>query len=359
MLGLYIHIPFCQSICSYCDFPKFIASNEKKRLYVDKLINDLDKIPLDVDTIYIGGGTPNSLDDFELKRLFEATSRFNPKEFTVEINPELLTTSQARLFAKYHINRISMGVQTFNDSLLKKIGRKHHYEDIKKAVELLKQEGIVNINVDLIYGIPDETLDDVKRDLEEFLAFDVPHISFYSLILEEKTILYHQYQKGEIKLIDEDLEATMYETICDFLNNKGFHHYEISNFAKPGFESLHNQVYWHNEKYYGVGLGASGYIENKRYTNSKTLKGYLNNQLEEIIEISKEDALNEEFLLGLRLVDGVSISKIEEKYQISLLKRFPFINQLIDKKLLEIAKDRLKLTKLGLLLGNEVFAYFV
>ena len=359
MLGLYIHIPFCQSICSYCDFPKFMATGEKKRLYVDKLITDLDKIPSVVDTIYIGGGTPNSLDDWELERLFQALIRFNPLEFTVEINPELLTPSQAKLFAKYHINRISMGVQSFNESLLKKIGRKHHYEDIKKAVELLKHEGISNINVDLIYAIPSEGLDDVKRDLEEFLRLDIPHISFYSLILEEKTILYHQYQKGEIKLIDEDLEAAMYETICDFLKNHGFHHYEISNFARPGFESLHNQIYWHNEKYYGVGLGASGYIDNKRYTNSKTLKGYLNNQLEEITEISKEDALNEEFLLGLRLVDGVSISEIEEKYQISLQERFPFLNQLVDKKLLEISQDRLKLTKLGLLLGNEVFAYFV
>lgn len=358
MLGLYIHIPFCNNICSYCDFPKSIATLKKKTLYVDKLIKDIETIDDKIDTIYLGGGTPNSLNNNDLERIFMALKKFNPIEFTIELNPELLTKNQVQLFKQYGINRVSLGCQSFNEKIINTILRKHTKEDIIKAVEMLKEENITNINIDMMYAIPGQTINDILEDIDFYLKLDVPHISYYSLILEEKTILYHQYKNKKIELIDEDLESEMYMLIMTKLKESGYTHYEISNFAKKGFESIHNQIYWHNEKYYGLGLGASGYIGNTRYTNSMKFNEYLLSKYETEL-ISLDEALKEEMMLGLRLIDGISIKDVEEKYQISLFKRFKEINQLITKGLLEISSGRLKLTEKGIFLGNEVFEIFV
>lgn len=355
--GLYIHIPFCNQICSYCDFPKFMASQEKKKKYIDKLIAEIKEIK-DAHTIYIGGGTPNSLSLEDFERLLDATSHIKPLEFTIELNPELITIDQIKLLKKYGVNRVSIGVQTINNSLLKTIRRCHTKEIVFNKIELIRANGITNINADFIFAIPGQTLEDLKKDLDFLLSLKLPHISYYSLIPEEKTILDYQLKKGEIKLIDEESEAIMYEFVIDTLKKNGYHHYEISNFSYPGYECVHNQIYWHNEEYFGLGLGAAGYINHVRYTNSFTMKGYFENQRTSEY-INKHEALCEEMMLGLRLIDGIDINAVENKYQISLFKTFSALRRFIDDNLLKIDSGRLKLTSKGLLLGNEVFEIFV
>ncbi|MBE6137505.1 MAG: radical SAM family heme chaperone HemW [Erysipelotrichaceae bacterium] len=363
MKGLYIHIPFCKTICSYCDFPKIVAKENIHNIYVNRLIEEFDAYQgelKNIDTVYLGGGTPNSIDLKLLEKILIKCSTFtqNAKESTIELNPELVTEKLVILLKKYNINRVSLGVQTINENAKRLLNRHHTKEDVINAISLFNKYEISNINVDLMFGIPNTSIDDVKCDLQFILNLNVKHISYYSLILEEKTVLEHRLNKKEISLLDDDIISNMYNYISNRLITEGFHHYEISNFARYGYESIHNMLYWNCDSYIGLGAGACGYLNNVRYENNKTVNKYLKDFKLDEIEISEAERKKEYFLLGLRLVDGVSINKYKE-----LFNSDPFVDfnleKLINKKLIEVNGDNIKISNDKLFIGNLVFEEFV
>ncbi len=364
MKGLYVHIPFCKNICFYCDFFKRIPKNEMQiKTYINTIIEELNSyqkyLNKDIVSIYIGGGTPNILSDENLELLLSSIAKFDllVKEYTIEVNPELLTISQVKLFKKYNINRVSIGAQNFNDSHLEYLGRKHKRIDIINSVKLLKEYGINNINIDLIFAYPIDTISNVKYNLGEFFKLDIPHISYYNLILEEKTKFYHEYKKKKLELLDEDIEASMYELIINTLKEKGYKHYEISNFT-TSFESVHNKIYWDNLEYVAVGAGASGYLDKQRYINNHIMDKYNACYKEESTLLTDSDIKNEFMLLGLRKIDGVSISRYKNLYNSDLLSDFD-LTKLINDELLVVDGDYVKLTSRGILLANLVFQEFI
>lgn len=363
MRGLYLHIPFCKHICAYCDFPKRIAKNkEQVKTYVSNLLIELEtykKYFSSVKTIYIGGGTPNSLelDDLALILKYLHTNFNDIVEFSIECNPELLTKEQIALFLKYGVNRVSLGVESFfNDDLIR-LNRHHTNEKTLDAIRLLKEQGLTNINLDLIFGHPFDSIAKVKETLSIIKKLDINHISYYSLILEDKTIFNHLINKNELKLLDDDITANMYELIIKEMKEAGYHHYETSNFAKPGFESRHNLIYWQEEEYIGVGLGASGFLENIRYTNSSILKDYYYGKKEKTL-LTLTDIKNEYMMLGFRKIDGISLNDYYNRFKANLIDDFN-LDKLLNRDLIKIENDTLKLTKKGIMLANEVFMEFV
>ena len=311
--SLYIHIPFCDSICPYCDFTKFISKDIFKFGYVNQLIRDLNELiagNYKFKTIYIGGGTPSCLSIKDLTKLLKKVKlliNFNTNyEFTIEANPESLDENKLRLFKSAGINRISIGIQSFNEKLLETINRNYHinYFNLIKTVK----KYINNINIDLIYGLPGQNKDELLKDLNNFIKLDINHISTYSLSINPMSIF---YVKG-YKEIDEDLSREFYDTILDFLRKHGFERYEVSNFAKPGYESKHNLTYWNDEEYIGLGVGASGYIYPYRYKNSSNLTSYLQGKrnLEKEI-ITKNDNKIYFLLCNLRKKQGFLLKTYE------------------------------------------------
>ena len=356
--GLYVHIPFCKHICSYCDFCKMVPSNkELVSKYIDRMINEFDlyeKYYKDVETIYIGGGTPNSLDDETLERVLQKISslNINPKEYSIEINPELLTLSQVNLFKKYGINRVSIGAESMDDNILKLLGRHHTSEDVINAYNLLKNNGIENINIDIIYAHPWDNLDLLNDTIDKVLSLYPPHLSFYTLILEDKTI----FKFKKVKMLDEDTVSNLMDLVNDRL--KDYHHYEISNYSRNGFESLHNMIYWKSMEYIGIGMGASGYLDSIRYDNNRLLKDYMNSYRGEENTLDISDKKSEYMILGLRLLDGVSRSKYKELFATNIEDDFSLDN-LLKYELIEIKGDIIKMTYKGYKLGNIVFEEFI
>lgn len=338
-MSIYIHIPFCKSICSYCDFAKILYREELVNVYLDALereINDLYEHEI-IDTIYIGGGTPSILSDAELERLAKIIKKFNlgkNVEFTFECNIEDINQNLLIELKKMGVNRLSVGIQSFDKHKLEFMNREANFNDVLNKMELIRTFEFDNVNVDLIYGIANEKLKDLKRDLKLMLKLEPDHISTYSLIIENNTMC---KVRGDVP-VDADEEIKMYDYIVKKLNKKGFIHYEISNFAKPGLESRHNLTYWNNEEYYGFGLGASGYINGFRYTNTKNIDEYINGiyKHEENL-ISKTEMMENEVMLGLRKMEGINLQKFFDKYEINMQDVFP-IKPLIKSKEL-IYKD--------------------
>lgn len=363
-IGLYIHIPFCRKICNYCDFYKRVSSKQNQIKYVDYLIKDLMLNIKPYKTIYIGGGTPSSLELPVLSKLLKKINDlFNIdelEEFTIEVNPEDINVELIECLKKYKVNRISIGIQTFHKRLCKYLGRYSDYDDIKTKITLLKENGFDNINIDLMYGIANESIKELEEDIDMMLSLDVTHISTYSLILEEKTILYHLYQKGLFSLSNEDEERSMYDLIIKKLTDTGYLHYEISNFSKKMYESKHNVIYWSNEEYVGIGAGSSGYENGFRYKNTTDLKNYYsgidnnNKVFEEYEFIDVNTKMWEEVMLGLRLIDGLSIESFYQKYKVSIFDAFPKIEKLIEQGFLEIVKERIKITHNNFYISNAI-----
>ena len=363
MRGLYIHIPFCKKICSYCDFPKMVSSETNKEKYINRLFEELDHRKDDlneISTVYIGGGTPNSLSIELLEKLLIRIQPYieKSKETTIELNPDLINIEQIQLLKKYGINRISLGVESFNNNHLKLLGRTHTKEIVYDKIKLLKENGFNNINIDLIFGIPGETLDDIKYNLKCFKELNINHLSYYSLILEDKTIFSYLIKNNKLDLLDDDLVADMYDYINKFMKDNGYNHYEISNYATSGYESIHNLLYWNTDEYVGIGLGASGYIKPYRYTNYKTLNEYLNDFTEDktLIDISEEK--NEFFMLGLRKVNGVNLDLYKERFNSNPFYEFN-IDRLIKNKLLILDNNNLKINPDKLFIANLVFEEFI
>lgn len=368
--SVYIHIPFCERICSYCDFPRRVGSPKQFMEYLNALEKEIDfygEIP-PLDTLYIGGGTPSILQGETLQRFAKMLEQFRLKddyEFTIECNPEHITEDRLAVYRQIGINRISLGVQTFQTKQLRLLNRAHDREMIFKAVQLLKANGFENISIDLMFSLPLQRLSDLYEDLELFLSLDIPHLSSYSLILEDKTVLAYQVMKNQVQLLDNETEALMYQIVMDRLKGAGYHHYEISNFAKPGYESKHNRVYWQNEQYYGFGMGASGYIENKRYYNEDQLKSYLTRinagekPIRHIDKVDRNDRLKEAMMLGLRLIDGISIDELNQKYNVNIEKQFDEELTYLERKGWVKVDSHIRLTGMGLFYGNEVFGMFL
>ena len=348
----YIHIPFCKNICSYCDFCKIYYNENYINSYLEALKNEITTTykKETLKTIYIGGGTPSSLKKDELEKLFKITNILKTEknyEFTFECNIENITKDLLILLKENKVNRLSIGIESFNKYVLKILGRKYD-PLVKKKIELAKKY-FDNINIDIIYGVNGETLTDLKNDIKKFIELDIPHISLYSLILENNTLLKIQNYKE----IDEDLNRKMYDYLCETLKKHGYIHYEISNFTKPNYASKHNLTYWNNEKYYGFGLGASGYINNIRYTNTRNIKKYLNNNYIYIKEVIDKQIDMENFMiLGLRKLDGVSNKSFYDKYSKN-------INEVFDTHKLGFKKGNYYIKENDLYISNQILCDFI
>lgn len=366
----YVHIPFCTQICYYCDFSKVFIKNQPVDAYLQALIREFESYKIEqLRTLYIGGGTPTAISaeqlDYLLSHLTKNLDLSQLEEFTIEANPGDLTPDKIAVLEKSAVNRISLGVQTFNDKQLKRIGRSHNEAQIYESIDSLKGAGFDNISIDLIYALPGQTMADVKENVAKAIALDIPHLSLYSLILEHHTVFMNKMRRGKLNLPTENLEADMFDYIIAKLESHGFEHYEISNFTKPGRESRHNLMYWDNAEYYGVGAGASGYIDGVRYRNRGPIQHYLkgvaqgNPRLEEEV-LTKQEMMEEEFFLGLRKKEGVSISRFEEKFAENFSNRYgDIVEKLTRDGLVQVTDGRLRMTKKGLFLGDTVAEKFI
>ena len=372
----YIHIPFCEHICHYCDFNKMFLKGQPVEEYLQMLKKEmvlaLKKAPTPhLDTIYVGGGTPTSLNEEQLIFLCETINEVlpfahNQVEFTFEANPGDLSFEKMRILKEAGVNRISFGVQSFNEELLKAIGRTHKPEDVYTSIEKARNAGFENITIDLMYGLPGQSMQMFKESIQEALKLQLPHYSSYSLIVEPKTVFYNMMQKNKLHLPTQDLEAEMYEVLMEEMERNGLGQYEISNFAKPGFESKHNTTYWNNDYYYGFGAGAHGYVNGERVGNYGPLKKYMepirNGQLPymNVHPVPVNEQMEEEMFLGLRKIDGVSLSTFTDKFGKDAMDVFAEpIQELLKRGLIEVTAERIFLTHKGKLLGNEVFQTFI
>ena len=366
----YVHIPFCTQICYYCDFSKVFIKNQPVDSYLEHLIEEYNAYDIKkLRTLYIGGGTPTALSArqlaFLLEKLTDKLDLSYLEELTIEANPGDLDQEKIAVLKESPVNRVSLGVQTFNDRMLKQIGRSHSEKDIYENIANLKKAGFDNISIDLIYALPKQTMEDVKINVAKAIALDIPHMSLYSLILENHTVFMNRMRRGKLPLPKEDLEAEMFDYIIAELEKAGFEHYEISNFSKPGFESRHNLMYWDNAEYYGIGAGASGYVDGVRYKNHGPIRHYLqaveagNARVQEEV-LTLNEKMEEEMFLGLRKKSGVSKKRFEEKFGLSFEDQYgAVVTELTEQGLLVPDRDIVRMTKKGLFLGDTVAEKFI
>lgn len=375
--GIYIHIPFCHQICNYCDFNKVFFKNQPVDEYIEALgleiemtVKELPESFANIETIFIGGGTPTALSAEQITRLLSLIAKHislsNVKEFTSEANPDELTREKLQALLDGGVNRLSMGVQSFDQELLKKIGRTHSNEHVYNTIELAKEVGFTNISIDLMYGLPGQTMEQWQDTLNKAMALNLPHYSAYSLIVEPKTIFYIQYAKGKLALPSEDLEAEMYDVLMTTMEAHNKNQYEISNFAETGFESIHNKIYWDNDEYAGFGAGAHGYLQGIRYSNVGPIKKYIETvqsgtrPLVHCHTVTAQERLEEQMFLGLRKVEGVSHHVFENKFNRSIQEIYAKqIDQLEKEELLDVDENGVRLTRKGRFVGNEVFQQFL
>ena len=365
----YIHIPFCVKICTYCDFNKYFIQNQPVDQYLDCLIKEMSTSKQrKLKTMFVGGGTPTALNLKQLEKLLIAINEtFDIEtEYSFEANPDELTMEKLSLLKKYGVNRLSMGVQTFNPELLAILGRTHGTEDIYQAVRNARAVGIESISLDLMYHLPQQTLQDFQESLDLALNLDIDHISSYGLILEPKTQFYNMYRKGKLKLPNEDMGEEMYSYLIQRLQQSDLRQYELSNFGKQGHESEHNKVYWKNEGYYGFGAGASGYVDGERYTNVNPVNHYIKMMEEDERPLlhstwpTKSEQMEEEMFLGLRMNKGVNNHHFKNKFNVDIDEIFgQTLSSLIDRQLLSYYNGNYMLTERGKVIGNEVFEAFL
>ena len=375
-IGLYIHIPFCKQKCYYCDFCSYANKLNMQDQYIYSIIKEIknikDKENYLIKTIYIGGGTPSIVDSdkiaeiiFEIKNDFKL---FKEVEITIEVNPGTITENKLKKYRECGINRLSIGLQSANDKILKEIGRIHNYMDFERTYKLARKVGFKNVNVDLMIGLPGQTIRDVEETLEKILEKSPEHISVYSLIIEEGTILQKKIENGDVKLFDEDIERAMYWRVKDVLEKNNYIQYEISNFSKQSYESIHNTDCWKQKEYIGIGISAHSYLNSMRFSNICNIEEYIKNiQNKEyeknVIIHEKQDydtMMNEYMILGLRMLKGINIEEFRNKFNKNQKKK----NQKEPKKmekadLLEINDKKIILTKKGIDFANIVWEEFI
>ena len=366
----YVHIPFCTQICYYCDFSKVFIKNQPVDSYLEHLLQEFHSYDIQkLRTLYIGGGTPTALSAPQLEVLLDGLTKNLDlsvlEELTIEANPGDLDEDKIAVLKNSAVNRVSLGVQTFDDKMLKKIGRSHLEKDIYENIDRLKLAGFDNISIDLLYALPGQTMEQVKDNVAKAITLDIPHMSLYSLILENHTVFMNRMRRGKLPLPKEEVEAEMFEYIIAALELAGFEHYEISNFSKPGFESRHNLMYWDNAEYYGIGAGASGYVNGVRYKNHGPIRHYLkaveegNARIHEE-HLSQREQMEEEMFLGLRKKSGVSMKRFEEKFGTSFDNLYgQVVRDLCHQGLLQIEGQQIRMTKKGLFLGDTVAERFI
>ena len=366
----YVHIPFCTQICYYCDFSKVFIKNQPVDSYLEHLLQEFHSYDIQkLRTLYIGGGTPTALSAPQLEVLLDGLTKNLDlsvlEELTIEANPGDLDEDKIAVLKNSAVNRVSLGVQTFDDKMLKKIGRSHLENDIYENIDRLKLAGFDNISIDLIYALPGQTMEQVKDNVAKAIALDIPHMSLYSLILENHTVFMNRMRRGKLPLPKEEVEAEMFEYIIAELERAGFEHYEISNFSKSGFESRHNLMYWDNAEYYGIGAGASGYVNGVRYKNHGPIRHYLKAVEEGNARIHEEhlslrEQMEEEMFLGLRKKTGVSKARFEEKFGTSFENLYgQVVRDLCHQGLLQVEGQQIRMTKKGLFLGDTVAERFI
>ena len=368
-LGLYIHIPFCQKKCHYCDFLTFIGHDEIIEKYVEYLNKEIEMYKgLDyiLDTIYIGGGTPSYLDENlmtgildKVKKIFEIDENC---EITIEMNPESVTEKKIQAYLDAGINRFSMGVQSFDNEVLRIMGRLHNKKTIIDKLEIMKKLGCKNISIDMMLANPKQDMEILKNDIEIVSNFDIQHISYYSLILKEHTHFEIWFNEGKIELYDPKEEREMYHLVSHTLRDKGFNQYEISSFSKSGFESVHNQKYWKLKNYLGVGMGASANMNLIRTTNTRNFDEYFDFidkgkfPIVEREELDLDTREKEYIMLNLRMLKGFKISDINEKFNIDFMYKYEnLINKYIENGVIEISDNSVKFTEYGIDNGNMLF----
>lgn len=374
-IGIYIHIPFCKSKCYYCDFCSFQGKENLIDKYVNCLIQEIknkSSFKYLVKTVFIGGGTPSYIDEKNIEKILNTIKNYfevdEDAEITIEVNPGTVTQEKLNSYFTYGINRLSIGLQTSNDRLLKIIGRIHTFEKYKETIIMAKEAGFENINSDIIIGLPEQTIYDVENTINELIKFDLQHISVYSLIIEEGTILERKLDNNKLTLPDEEIERYMYWFAKRKLEKNGYIHYEISNFAKPGYMSKHNLDCWNQQEYLGFGINASSYENKKRFSNIDSIEEYISNietekfdkNIVEEEQQNKESQMKEYMILGLRKVNGIRINDFRKKFEKSPLILFEEqIKKLVKEDLIELDVNSIKLSKRGLDFANLVWEEFV
>jgi oxygen-independent coproporphyrinogen III oxidase len=375
--SVYIHIPFCTNKCFYCDFNSFVTNNPQLVWdYLEALKREMELTfggqQLEpVKTIFVGGGTPTFLDHEQMRMFLETVQQYLGSylapdvEFTMEANPGTTDVEKLRLMRELGVNRLSFGVQSFDNALLKRLGRIHDTDDVYRSVENARSVGFDNISIDLMFGLPDQTMPIFRDTLEKAFALGTTHFSAYSLKVEENTLFHTLYQKDQLPLPSEETELEMYLVLIEEMEKRGYEQYEISNFAKPGFESKHNKTYWLNNDYYGLGAGAHGYVNGERHVNAGPLAVYLQMSKKGLprvdqFAVPREDAMEEQMILGLRLREGVELERFASRFGVAAGEVFgSIITEEMEKGMLEEKEGFLRLTRKGLPLGNEVFARFL
>lgn len=380
-LGIYIHIPFCKQRCYYCDFVSYANKQEKVKEYINCITKEIDSYLYELEnynvtTIYIGGGTPSFIDSIYIVNLLNKLrdklknndTKWSNIEITIEVNPGTVNLEKLKQYKEAGANRVSIGLQSSNDKLLKQLGRIHNYQEFLNTYQTARQVGFENINVDLMLGLPNQSIQDLRETIENVVKLTPEHISVYSLILEENTKMEQCIKSGKLELPDEEVERQMYWYVKNKLELNGYEQYEISNFSKKGRESKHNTNCWKQKEYIGLGIAAHSYINRKRYSNIEDLDKYIENIKANEIEKNRRtheiqtiyEAQKEYMILGLRTIKGVSIQEFKEKYGENPIYLFrEELNKLVNEELLEIDLDSIKLTNKGLDLANLVFEEFV
>ena len=367
-LGIYIHIPFCKQKCFYCDFCSFANKNEMQEKYVETVINEIKNIThkekYTVTTIYLGGGTPSILNPEYIKNILqEIKSSFkilDDAEITIEINPGTVNEEKLKRYKEYGINRLSIGLQSANDKILKNIGRIHDYKQFEETFFFARKCGFKNINVDLMIGLPTQAIEDVKQTLEKIIQKNPEHISVYSLIIEEGTTIEKLINENKLQLPDEETERIMYWTVVNELKENGYNQYEISNFSKKNYFSRHNINYWNSGNYYGFGVAACGYDGNVRYQNKTNLKKYIKNPIEKEVKetLTFDDKLYEAIILGFRMHSGIDVEKINSRFNINFEKKYKKQLEKFQKFIKKNKNGNYHLTQNGYLLSNCILSEF-
>ncbi len=375
MLGLYIHVPFCAQKCYYCDFNSYKINSNQKKEYLINIEREMkfykeefkDKC---FDTVFFGGGTPSILTVDELQELVNnINENFNIKkdaEITIECNPGTINREKLEAMKKMGINRLSIGLQATQNYHLKSIGRIHTYEEFEKNYYDALDIGFKNINIDLMYALPNQKTQEWKDTLDKIIKLNPSHISAYSLILEEGTKLYDMYQNKEFELLDEDTDINMYNYTIDTLKRHGYNQYEISNYSKEDLECKHNIIYWKCDNYLGLGPGASGFIGDTRYSNIEDICEYNKCIMQNIrpvseeIELTKKDKIEEFIFMGLRMNEGINIDVFKERFDTDFYDIYQEVmDKLIKRELVRFDGKNISLTQKGREISNSVFIEFL
>ncbi|MEF3311588.1 radical SAM family heme chaperone HemW [Paenibacillus sp. GYB004] len=373
--AVYIHIPFCTNKCHYCDFNSYVVQGQPVMDYLYALEREMEltvkRLPAErIESIFVGGGTPTVLTPEQMRFFLHTVNTYFADrtadcEITMEANPGTTDPDKLAAMREGGVNRISFGVQSFDNALLSAIGRIHTTDDVYRSIENARTAGFDNLSIDLMLGLPNQTTAKMNATLDEALKLDLEHYSAYSLKIEENTLFHKLYHANKLPLPDEDDELEMYETVMKRMNQAGYGQYEISNFAKPGRESRHNRTYWRNLAYYGLGAGAHGYAQRQRHVNIKGVQAYIDAckdglPLKERHAVSRQEAMEDFMMVGLRLLSGVCNSEFHRMFGIRMEDRFgEKIGSLVERGLLVAEDDGYRLSERGILFGNDVFGSFL